>query len=199
MKQARENRRALRPAATLVRSGAFVPSRGGSWTKVGHLLHCASPCSRPFNLAFFEPVPFLTPFGHEAPIFLASLSSVEHVSPGDSCASHSLHQSKSARSAASSVANVRTFVPCLWSMTRTQTFIPLPPSPKLPPLRRSPGREPLTPPRRTPNWCLRARRLHLAAPSQIVANVAPAPGRRHDPTISPYASCCSPARPFPSG
>jgi hypothetical protein len=34
---------------------------------------------------------------------------------------------------------------------------------------------------------------------RIVAHVAPAPGRRHDPTISPYASCCSSARPFPSG
>jgi len=39
----------------------------------------------------------------------------------------------------------------------------------------------------------------VGAMRRIVAHVAPAPGRRHDPTISPYASCCSPARPFPSG
>jgi hypothetical protein len=39
----------------------------------------------------------------------------------------------------------------------------------------------------------------VGAMRRIVAHVAPAPGRRHDPTISPYASCCLPARPFPSG
>jgi hypothetical protein len=33
---------------------------------------------------------------------------------------------------------------------------------------------------------------------RIAAHVAPA-GRRDDPTISPYASRCSPVRPFPSG
>ena len=39
----------------------------------------------------------------------------------------------------------------------------------------------------------------VGAMRRIVAHVAPAPGRRYDPTISPYASCCSTARPFPSG
>jgi hypothetical protein len=39
----------------------------------------------------------------------------------------------------------------------------------------------------------------VGAMRRIVAHVAPAPGRRHDPTISPYASCCLPARPFLSG
>ena len=33
----------------------------------------------------------------------------------------------------------------------------------------------------------------------VMAWHPPAPGRRYDPTISPYASCCSSARPFPSG
>jgi hypothetical protein len=42
-------------------------------------------------------------------------------------------------------------------------------------------------------------RDRFLAPRKIVAHVAPAPGRRHDPTISPYASCCSSARPFPPG
>src|SRR6185369_4877032 len=41
----------------------------------------------------------------------------------------------------------------------------------------------------------------LSAPSsarrKIVTHVAPAPVRRHDPTISPYASCCSAARTLP--
>jgi hypothetical protein len=39
----------------------------------------------------------------------------------------------------------------------------------------------------------------VGAMRRIVAHVAPAPGRHYHPTISPYASCCSPVRPFPSG
>jgi hypothetical protein len=39
----------------------------------------------------------------------------------------------------------------------------------------------------------------VGAMHRIVAHVAPAPGCHDDPTNSPYASCCSPARPFPSG
>ena len=39
----------------------------------------------------------------------------------------------------------------------------------------------------------------VGAIRRIVAHVAPAPGRHDGPAISPYASCFSTARPFPSG
>jgi hypothetical protein len=74
MKQARENLRRCGPRRPWCYPGRSHDAE--SQTKVDHLFHCAwldRPYSRPFNLEFFEPMPFLTPFGNEAPIFLDQL------------------------------------------------------------------------------------------------------------------------------